>query len=72
MAGGWADHHRDDGRRRSLAPGYAGKGTVILTDMPAARPEPADRHIKGVPGPTLAGTDEDHQPGGGLWREVTR
>jgi len=67
---GWADHRREDGKRRAPAPGYI-PGNVILTDMPAPRPVlPRPRRFKGLPGPTR-GFDEDHQPGGGAWREVT-
>lgn len=70
MAGsGWADHRREDGKRRPLALGSVRWGLTLI-DMPAARPAPAPKKIKGLPGPTAA-ADEDYLPGGGAWYPVT-
>lgn len=42
----------------------------LVTDMPAAgRPVYHPPVIKGVPGASTT-ADEDHQPGGGVWRDV--
>lgn len=69
--GGWADQHGREGHDRAEAPSTEWFD-ARLTDMPVRRQATARREIKGVPGPSVdPALDEDHQPGGGNWQEVT-
>jgi hypothetical protein len=68
MSGGWA--RSGDARRvHPLAADGQKPQKILVSDMPASKPEIAPRkRIKGVPGVTTP--DPDYLPGHGTWRPV--
>jgi len=44
---------------------------VLVSDMPALKPQYSKPRVKGVPGAT-AHTDEDYRPGGGQWKDAAK
>ncbi len=69
MPGGWAESDGGPQVRGPFTVDMPPPGGVYLIDMPANKPVYRAPRVKGVPGATH-GSDEDHQPGQGVWRDV--